>query len=196
MNESRRHSSGFSLVEMVVVIGVISVLLGILLPTLGSFRAEAKSNVCASNLRQLIAAVEGYRQQNDSMLPACEALPLETPTGPIGGLPNAIKGFIPLDSPVHLCPCDYHFEMHNLGTSYTYLPGAGMLLMPINPAISFAQNKFAAARVVTQNYEGQFAQVFPVLYDSEDRHTNTPQTPRNAVFIDGSVRRWGESGAE
>ncbi|MBV9463230.1 MAG: DUF1559 domain-containing protein [Verrucomicrobiae bacterium] len=45
--------AGFTLVELLVVVGVVSVLAGMLLPTLKSARETAKSAQCMSNLRQL-----------------------------------------------------------------------------------------------------------------------------------------------
>ncbi|NNF44238.1 MAG: DUF1559 domain-containing protein [Phycisphaerales bacterium] len=54
----RRH--GFTLVETLVVVGLVALLLGLLLPALGRVRAGARTTRCLSQLRQLSLAAQQY----------------------------------------------------------------------------------------------------------------------------------------
>lgn len=59
-NPANTDSRGFTLIELLVVISIIALLLGILLPALGSARETGRGAVCLSNLRQLVAANTSY----------------------------------------------------------------------------------------------------------------------------------------
>jgi len=65
----RTHRRAFTLVELLVVIGIISILAGIILPVMMAARRKARETTCTSNLRQLAAAWELYCQENDEVGP-------------------------------------------------------------------------------------------------------------------------------
>ena len=68
---SHRPSSrrGFTLVELLVVIGIIALLISILLPSLNRARQSAKTVVCLSHLKSIGQAVALYTNDNKGTLP-------------------------------------------------------------------------------------------------------------------------------
>jgi len=85
---SRR--GGFTLVELLVVVGIIAVLVGILVPVLATAREAGRCTNCLSNLRQIGQAFQMYANDHNGFLVpgdcVCQSDPL------VGGSPGAYSG--------------------------------------------------------------------------------------------------------
>jgi prepilin-type N-terminal cleavage/methylation domain-containing protein/prepilin-type processing-associated H-X9-DG protein len=117
---------GFSLVELLVVIAIITVLLSVLLPSLGKIKSMAMRLKCAHNLRQIDLAMIIYLNANDNVFPCAEdPLPagywLWMGRGWRSFIEPYLGGNIDANNPsVLLCPQDRTPKEKYLSTSYSY----------------------------------------------------------------------------
>jgi len=69
LDRSEEGITGFTLVELLVVIGIIALLISILLPALGKARLQARRTQDLSNIRQIAVACVAYAAENKGQYP-------------------------------------------------------------------------------------------------------------------------------
>ena len=75
MNRNRRNGSGFTLVELLLVVAILGILAALLLPAISKSNVAARSTVCKNHLRQLGQALQMYVQENADRYPYCISPP-------------------------------------------------------------------------------------------------------------------------
>jgi prepilin-type N-terminal cleavage/methylation domain-containing protein/prepilin-type processing-associated H-X9-DG protein len=114
---SLRNHSGFTLVELLVVIGIIAILISLLLPALNRARESAKAVQCSSNLRQMGFCIQMYTQDTKGRyLPAYFTAVLTEHFAPVNAAQypqyfQYLPGIYLKENPdVMICPSD---NFHN-----------------------------------------------------------------------------------
>lgn len=65
-----QYANAFSLIELLVVLGILALVAGLVLPALGAARESARRAQCLGNLRQLAAAAHAYAASHDGLYPS------------------------------------------------------------------------------------------------------------------------------
>ena len=114
----RMKSKGFTILELLVVVGIIGILVGILVPYLGSSKRQAAIRACQSNLKSLAPAVRSYTLDHRGLFPEVANMP-SLGISELPSLPEALEGYASFNS--FTCPSDIDVPFHEReGSSYEY----------------------------------------------------------------------------
>lgn len=186
-----RRLAGFTLVELLVVIGIIAVLIGILMPTLAKVRQAGRRASCRSNLQQIGHFMQLYVNDYGGQMPHVETSPASPiapgyPTMPhllarlylAGGTTNPAE--LKASMNVFRCPSDRITDPAELsvtpagvetyfdrdGSSYAYDGFVFNAPAPPGPALIW----YDAIRKASSSITWMDATHVPVFWDNESFH--------------------------
>ncbi len=115
---STGRREAFTLVELLVVIGIIAVLAGMIYPAYQHVTQNAKAAACLSNLRQLSAGLSSYLNDHDQIMPTL-LIARDSKQTDVPVIDNTINSYVP-NPAVFGCPADNKHFYETTGTSYCW----------------------------------------------------------------------------
>jgi prepilin-type N-terminal cleavage/methylation domain-containing protein/prepilin-type processing-associated H-X9-DG protein len=187
MCRNHPENKGFTLVELLVVMGIIALLIAILMPTLARVRRSAQNAACRAALRDIGMRFQMYVQESKQILPLVNTLPSQQP--PLNNGPTLVELLEPYThgaAQSYRCPADHliqpppgaanaetWFDLETSSYQYFLLPFAGLNI----------NDKTLLGRQGTRN----ITQV-KVVEDYEAFHDSPgANDAMNALFLDGHV---------
>jgi prepilin-type N-terminal cleavage/methylation domain-containing protein/prepilin-type processing-associated H-X9-DG protein len=190
MSNTMRTPRAFTLVELLVVIGIIGLLIGILLPTLSRARAASNRTACAAQLRDIGHAFTMYMNDSRNKLPRVNTMPSMVPP-PADNPPSAVQVLQPYikgATNVWRCPADiirkpspgspagFDTYFDREGLSYQYNP----MLSSSNAGMPLEKTDYY------QRYHS--LQLVVIFYDYEPFHGKAGKPgSTNYLFADSHV---------
>lgn len=162
-------SRGFTLLELLVVIGIVALLAVLVTPAVSRIGARSRSTACVSNLRQLGVALNLYLTEHDNAMPVMES-GRRSRDEEVPVIDNTLSSYLQ-DSAVFACPADDQGLAARTGTSYFW-----------NSALN--GQPLASLNFLTLEDPGRI----PLLFDKDSFHP-FEDSRVNILFADGHATR-------
>ena len=204
-----RNAAGFSLLELMVVIGIIAVLTGILMPALRVANESARATRCSSQLRQIGVAIYNYASANRGMTPPWGgAFNIDGSTDPLShGWPAMLWRYtgVKANSPLYHCPT---FPVDDDTVNYFMEAHWENLQSPAAHSISLARVRLSSQFVLVAEATAQRVYIPPfgnynavrdntdkddsghqdLVFFGESGGYNMHRSGNNILFADGHVQ--------
>ncbi|MCS7091517.1 MAG: type II secretion system protein [Verrucomicrobiota bacterium] len=189
----RDPQSGFTLLELLVVIAVVAMLAALLMPTLARAKDGAQRAACISNLRQLAFVYHLYSEEHGNKLPTNDMLGRSNYrmlADPLG-LPSYFRSYCPTNR-VWMCPAGRRTLSSN-GVNYAWSRAQGLIS---SNSSNYAFDRMSSMFVVWDNYPYALPSVFgvpeitggpPVITRALWYYPHSGKKKVNWLYLDGHV---------
>jgi prepilin-type N-terminal cleavage/methylation domain-containing protein len=187
---TNNRSPAFTIIEMIVVLGIIAIMMSITYPVYTSISQRAKATKDMSNLRQIGIAIQTYLNDNDQILPATTTWPGTSATPGLYSKYIATRKVFqsPFDKrpslETDLAPVSYSINTNMFAAS----PGISRnMLKVVSPSSTFLMApKYTGDPGSASSWTGTAtsAQDLPVGAPAETRGTHSNGRQINVLFCD------------